>query len=140
MVLLPDWAADVAHRGAWGACLTDPAVNATHDMGLYEAFFSLVMFFVLRGLDRRAWVPGVQVLLLGAAYAPVRFAMDFLRPESTDGRLWGLTPGQYWSVLLGGLAVWYLVQRMRSSEPRLKPSRDTVSPAEGTTETDAADG
>jgi phosphatidylglycerol:prolipoprotein diacylglycerol transferase len=138
-LFLPDWLADVDHRGAWGACLSDPTVNATHDMGLYEALFSLIMFFILRGLDTRAWVPGFQVLLLGAAYAPVRFAMDFLRPDTTDNRLFGLTPAQYWSVIFLILTVAYMSKRLRSGDSKLKPDTAAALEAEAEAAKQAAE-
>ncbi len=118
-IFLPDWLADLDHRGPWGPCREDATVNTTHDMGLYEGLFSLLMFGVLSAMDRlRAWTPGVQVLLLGAAYAPVRFFMDFLRPESTDNRWWlGLTPAQYWALVFFAVSVVLLVRRARSGDP-----------------------
>ena len=119
--------ADTAHHGPWGPCETDAAVNTTHDMGLYEALFSLTMFFVFKGMDAfRSWVPGVQVLILGAAYAPVRFAMDFLRPDSTDNRLLGFTPAQYWSAIFMIAVIGFIVVRSRSGDAPLEP----VKPSE----------
>lgn len=70
-----------------------------HNLGLYEALYTvvlLVLFLILGRGKRRA--PGFFVGLLPLAYAPVRFALDFLRIE--DARYFGLTPGQYGSVLL----------------------------------------
>lgn len=123
-LFLPDWMADLSHRTPWGPCAADATVNTTHDMGLYESLFSLTMFGFLQVFDRiRAWAPGVQVLLLGVAYAPVRFAMDFLRPETTDNRwLLGLTPAQYWAVLFFVVSVVFLVQRVRSGGTGSSPA------------------
>lgn len=83
--------------GVYATCPGQGSDIACHDMGLYEALFSLTLFGVFYLLDRTPRVPGFYPLLLGAAYGPVRFAMDFLRPESTDARYFGLTPGQYWA-------------------------------------------
>src|SRR5690606_10806890 len=87
-------------RGApWGPCAEDASVNTAHDMGFCEALWSLGMFGVCWVLDRVPRRAGFYPLLLGAAYGPARFLMDFLRPETTDGRFLGFTPGQYWSVI-----------------------------------------
>jgi hypothetical protein len=42
--------------------------------------------------------------------------MDFLRPESTDGRLAGLTPAQWVAMGFGVLCAVLLFQRVRSKE------------------------
>jgi phosphatidylglycerol:prolipoprotein diacylglycerol transferase len=102
--------------GVYGMCpgLSDDI--ACHDMGLYEALWSVSMFGLFLLLDRVPRVSGLYVCLLGAFYGPVRFCMDFLRPESTDVRYAGYTPGQYWSVVLTLLAVGFLVKRLRSGD------------------------
>ena len=125
---LPEWLADLSHRAPWGPCASDATVNACHDMGLYEALFSLAMFFLLMLMDRKAWVPGMQALLLGAAYAPVRFAMDFLRPETTDNRLMGFTPAQYWSVIFLLVIGYVIYKRMGSTDDKTMPDRSRVAP------------
>lgn len=117
---LPDWLAQ-AH-GPWGPCAVDPTVMAAHDMGLYEALFSLVMFLVFYAIDRaRNLTPGFYTLVLWVAYGPVRFAMDFARPEVTDNRWFGLTPAQYWAVLFTLVAMGLLMGRMKSGDPPLEP-------------------
>ena len=120
---LPDFMVDAAHRGQiWGPCRDAVDVLTTHDMGLYEALFSLTMFGVFTLLDRgKKRVPGFYVLLLGACYAPVRFAMDFLRPELTDNRWLGLTPAQYWSMVFFAVALYFLSRRIRSGAEPVGP-------------------
>ena len=97
-------------------------------MGLYEALWSLSMFGVFLAMDRRAWTPGIMVSLLGVVYGPVRFAMDYLRPESTDARYLGFTPGQYWAALFTVVCIGFLVSRLRSSDGAIQP--DFKRPAE----------
>ena len=88
---------------------------ACHDVGLYEALWSLTMFIVLTVIDRtQNWRDGMQVLLFGLAYGPVRFMLDTLRPESTDPTYGSLTPGQYGAALFGALCLVGLVVRSRS--------------------------
>jgi phosphatidylglycerol---prolipoprotein diacylglyceryl transferase len=70
-----------------------------HNLGLYEAIGTalLVAWFHRLGKGRQPGA-GTFVALLALAYAPMRFVLDFLRIE--DARYFGLTPGQYGSVLL----------------------------------------
>ena len=116
------------HRNLpWGPCEADPSVNAVHDMGLYEALWSLSMFGLYIVMDRlRAWKPGVLVLTLGVSYVPVRFAMDLLRPETTDPRYgFGpalLTPAQWLSLVLLLACVYGVAKRLGSSDEAVQPT------------------
>lgn len=98
----------------WGPCATDSSVEAAHDMGFYEALWSISMFGVFWLMDRVPRTPGLYAVLLGLIYAPVRFAMDFLRPEITDDRYLGFTPGQYWSVVFFAFCLYLLFRVLRS--------------------------
>lgn len=104
------------YLGVYGICPGLNANTACHDMGLYEALWSLSMYLLFRHLDKIPRVPGLYPLLLGSVYGPVRFMMDFLRPESTDVRYNGFTPGQYWAVVLTLLAWTLLIRRLRSGD------------------------
>jgi phosphatidylglycerol:prolipoprotein diacylglycerol transferase len=113
--------------GVYGICregLGDSV--ACHDMGLYEAFWSGAMYLIFLWMDRRrAWIAGTFVLLLGSAYGPVRFFMDFLRPEATDVRYYGFTPAQYLAAVLTLVAWYFLYRRMTSGEERyVQPKRE----------------
>ena len=95
---------------------------ACHDLGLYEALWSLSMFGLFAVIDRfRPLKPGSLVLGLGLVYGPVRFLMDFLRPEQTDARYLGFTPGQYGALLLTGVCLAVLLGRSRTTDPPLVP-------------------
>jgi phosphatidylglycerol:prolipoprotein diacylglycerol transferase len=110
------------YLGVYGIC--QPHGNkmvACHDLGLYESLWSLAMFGLFTLMDRRSWKPGTLVLTLGLAYGPLRFFMDFLRPEVTDARYWGFTPGQYGSALLTVVCLAALVMRLRSSDAPVGP-------------------
>ncbi|MDF1565127.1 MAG: prolipoprotein diacylglyceryl transferase [Deltaproteobacteria bacterium] len=92
--------------------------GARHDLGLYEALFVLTLFVAMKLLDRRERFHGFYAGLAIAAYAPVRFGLDFLRAEDleslgkrSDIRFLGLTPAQYGAIALLGLGVWILVHR-----------------------------
>ena len=115
--------------GVHGMCKEYGKEVACHDMGLYEGLWSLSMFGLFNLLDRRKLIPGVLTLTLGAVYGPVRFAMDFLRPESTDVRYYGFTPAQYWALILSAICVFFIARRMRSGDERVGPAATPVAPS-----------
>jgi phosphatidylglycerol:prolipoprotein diacylglycerol transferase len=102
-----------------GICKSDSAGVACHDLGLYEALWSLMMFGLFKAMDRVPRIPGIYPLILGTVYGPVRFGMDYLRPLSTDVRYLGFTPGQYWSTIFFLVCVYFLVMRLRSGDAPL---------------------
>jgi phosphatidylglycerol---prolipoprotein diacylglyceryl transferase len=70
-----------------------------HNLGLDEALYTAVLVLLFHQLGKgKPRAPGFFVGLLPLVYAPVRFLLDFLRID--DARYFGLTPGQYGSVLL----------------------------------------
>ena len=61
---------------------------------------------------------GYQLFSIVMAYLPMRFFWDFLRvPKHMKGgdiRYWGLTPAQYFSVIVFvGLAVWFVRKKIK---------------------------
>lgn len=88
---------------------------AFHDLGWYEfLYLSLVMIPAFLWLDRKERRPGFWVAAFVLSYAPVRFALDFLRVG--DARYLALTPAQ-WAVVavLVGVGAWWI----GSGKPRL---------------------
>jgi phosphatidylglycerol:prolipoprotein diacylglycerol transferase len=84
-----------------------------HDLGLDEAIWALLVTGVFLLLGKKKRPLGLYVAILTTAYAPVRFALDFLRATDTAGadpRYAGLTPAQWLSALVlfvgVGLIVW----------------------------------
>jgi phosphatidylglycerol:prolipoprotein diacylglycerol transferase len=69
-----------------------------HNLGLYEALYTVLIVLLFRHLGRQKHRPAFFLGLLPLVYAPVRFFLDFLRIE--DARYFGLTPGQYGSLVL----------------------------------------
>jgi phosphatidylglycerol---prolipoprotein diacylglyceryl transferase len=117
--------------GAYGIC--QPHGNkmvACHDMGLYEGLWALAVFGLFQLLDRWPLKPGTLVLTLGLLYGPVRFLMDFLRPEATDARYAGFTPGQYWAAIFTVVCVGALVARIRSSDSAIGPAAVSIEKTE----------
>jgi phosphatidylglycerol:prolipoprotein diacylglycerol transferase len=84
---------------------------ACHDLGFYEALFTLGMLLLFLWLDRKPRPTGFYMGWLVTAYAPVRFVLDFLRHPSTDVRYFGLTPAQYGCIVMLALGVTLLVRR-----------------------------
>ena len=76
---------------------------ARHDLGLYEMIWALIMTPVVLWIGRKPRPFGFFAALVPLAYAPVRFMLDFLRETPEHGgdlRYFGLTPGQYASIVL----------------------------------------
>lgn len=97
--------------------------GARHDLGFYEALFTLALCLFFLVLFRRPQKPGTYAAWICVLYAPVRFFLDFLRADDLPGadpRYLGLTPGQYSSLalLLSGLAlIWYVRKRGAAPTP-----------------------
>jgi phosphatidylglycerol---prolipoprotein diacylglyceryl transferase len=73
------------------------------DLGLLELLFTIVLAASFALTWRRRLAIGTYVVVSGLAYAPVRFAMDFLRiPEAEGGdtRYGTLTPAQWACIVL----------------------------------------
>jgi phosphatidylglycerol:prolipoprotein diacylglycerol transferase len=87
---------------------------ACHDLGLYEALWSLAMIPFFKLLDRKPRFPGFFTGMWLLSYGPVRLALDAVRTEDT--RYFGVTPAQIGSVLmiLGGA---YILWSNRNKVP-----------------------
>jgi phosphatidylglycerol:prolipoprotein diacylglycerol transferase len=71
------------------------------DLGLLELMFTVIVAACFALTWRRRLAMGTYIIASALAYAPVRFAMDFLRIPPADGgdtRYAGLTPAQ-WSCM-----------------------------------------
>src|SRR3984957_4473449 len=81
------------------------------DMGFLELLFTIVLTICFALTWRRRVALGSYVIATALAYAPVRFAMDFLRnpaSENGDTRFAGLTPAQYGCIGLFLFGVWMI--------------------------------
>lgn len=128
---LPGWLVqgDGTAMLPWGPCAENAAINTVHDTGLYEALWSLGMFGVLHWIDQRPTVPGTLTLTYGLTYGPVRFMTDFLRPESTDPRVFGFTPAQWLAATFTLVLLAALYWRLQSKDEPLVPV-DEASPSD----------
>lgn len=73
------------------------------DLGLLEMMFTVVLATLLALTWRRKLTTGSYIAAVALAYAPVRFAMDFLRVrdmENADPRYGGITPAQWACIAL----------------------------------------
>jgi phosphatidylglycerol:prolipoprotein diacylglycerol transferase len=88
-----------------------------HDLGLYEFLYTVVVLVpAVVLLNRRPRPPGTSVAVLALLYAPVRFALDFLRQTDlpgADARHLGLTVAQYGCILLAGIGIVLLLRTRR---------------------------
>ena len=90
--------------------------GARHDLGFYEWLFTIALIVLLFVIRRRGYPAGVLTGITCVAYAPVRFMLDFLRVG--DERFYGLTPGQYFALVLMVVGGWVLVRAVRPPRRR----------------------
>jgi phosphatidylglycerol:prolipoprotein diacylglycerol transferase len=91
------------------------------DLGFLELLFTIVLASSFALTWSRKLPVGTYVIAAGLAYAPVRFAMDFLRVperEGGDTRYAGLTPAQWACFVLFGYAIYmiFFVRRLRGRD------------------------
>jgi phosphatidylglycerol:prolipoprotein diacylglycerol transferase len=85
-----------------------------YDLGLLEMFFAIFLSLVVASLWGKPRKVGTYTAIVALLYAPVRFAMDFLRATSggtADARYFGLTPAQWACVGLFGVGLYVLAHR-----------------------------
>jgi len=112
------------------------------NLGLIEFLYlvpvnALVLFLAFRkskpGEKEDTWIgatnAGLVTVITGMLYAPVRFGLDFLRPEETDPRHLGLTFAQWASLLAFGVAAYVAVRIFRNGAPA-----ETVNQTAGETQ------
>jgi phosphatidylglycerol:prolipoprotein diacylglycerol transferase len=73
---------------------------ARWDLGALELLVTVGIALVCVLLWRRRRATGTYAVTVSLIYAPIRFALDFLRIESTDVRYAGLTPAQWICIAL----------------------------------------
>lgn len=72
-----------------------------------------LLFYIAR---KRGKPPGWFVSILFVYYGVLRFVLDFFRAtdiEAADARYLGLTPAQYFAILLVGAGAWLYVRKIR---------------------------
>jgi phosphatidylglycerol:prolipoprotein diacylglycerol transferase len=107
----------------------DDGIHTAWNLGLVELLYLipinlLVLWLAFRpSKDKeKPWTKGrpnagFLGVLTGVLYAPVRFFLDYLRPEDSDPRYFGFTFAQYASVLAFGIAIYAAVRVFKSGAP-----------------------
>ncbi len=93
--------------------------GARFDLGLYEMLFTVPLALSCLYLMRRERPSGFFMGLICLAYAPTRFALDFLRARDVrdaDPRHLGLTPAQWLCFGMLGIGAFIYVRAMREAE------------------------
>jgi hypothetical protein len=90
------------------------------NLGLLEFLYlvpvcAIILYVAFRPSKRAP--AGFVTVLTGVLYAPVRFFLDFLRPEDTDPRYFGLTFAQWSSLLAFALALYVARRILQSGKP-----------------------
>ena len=121
----------LAHSGIAELVHDNPALKTAEfipawNLGLIEFLWLVpVNALILWLAFRRKRVPaGFVVVLSGMLYAPVRFFLDFLRPENSDPRYFSLTFAQWASLLAFGAAAYvaYLVKTSGKAAETIAPT------------------
>lgn len=114
---------------------------ARHDLGLYEAMWSVAAAGLFLFLARKRRPRGFYLALLPLIYAPFRFGIDFLRATDipwADTRYFGLTPAHYGVVLLGAWGAWLWVRVQKGPAFVLPEEARWPNPPGGTPDANAA--
>jgi phosphatidylglycerol:prolipoprotein diacylglycerol transferase len=103
------------------------------DLGTLELMFTIVLAGLLALTWRKRLPCGTYVVATSLAYAPVRFAMDFLRirlGDSADPRYGGLTPAQWECILLFAFGLGMLAYVIRLVKQGRDPRDAVMAPEE----------
>lgn len=131
----PRTAEDGFHRAFGPIHIVTGASDLRYDLGLLELLilaplaigFSFTWKWDVKGnaktgatATRRQIAMGTYTVVASLVYGPLRFLLDFLRPEegpTGDARHGGLTFAQYWSLAVVGvgIAIWIHMRRRRPS-------------------------
>jgi len=123
--------------GVYGMCPDQPITVACHDLGLYEAIWSLAVCVLFLWLDRKPRFQGFYVGMICFLYGPTRLAMDAFRHPDTDARYLGLTPAQYGSVLICLIGLTILVKQRNTTPVRVLTGGKRVPDSEADASADA---
>jgi phosphatidylglycerol---prolipoprotein diacylglyceryl transferase len=94
-----------------------------HDLGLYEFLYLIPLTGALYALRRFRPFEDFHLVFVLLLYTPVRFSLDYLRIG--ERRYYGLTPGQYLSLLFFMIAIYMLFHRLKHLRIRSGPDTAT---------------
>ena len=106
--------------------------GARHNLGFYEFLFTLLILLpAILIIHRLNAKPGSYCAAVLILYNPFRFFLDFLRldvnQKGGDAKYWGLTPGQYGSILLFILGVFIVIRLLRTTTSPPLPAQPSKS-------------
>ncbi len=89
------------------------------NLGLIELLYlipvnALILWLAFR--PKKRMPAGFLIVLTGILYAPVRFFLDYLRPEGSDPRHFGLTFAQWASFLAFGASVYVAIRMLKNGK------------------------
>ena len=111
-----------------------------YDLGTLELMFTVILAACFVATWRKKVPTGTYVAVASLAYAPVRFAMDFLRitdGEGADPRYGSLTPAQWQCIALFvfGLTMVYYVRSLKKRG--VDPMDEMLLPHDGSSDAPA---
>ena len=95
------------------------------DLGLYEMILTIPLAITFLYLRKQPRPPGFYIGIMSIAYAPTRFALDFLRVRgvaTADARYFDLTPAQWACFVLLGGGVYFLWRALLRDQPLAVPA------------------
>jgi phosphatidylglycerol---prolipoprotein diacylglyceryl transferase len=100
------------------------------NLGLIELLYlipvnAMILFLAFRSKKRLR--TGLLAVIAAVLYAPVRFMLEFLRPEETDPRYGGLTFAQWGAIVAFGVAIAIGARILRSTRSATPPTRTRPS-------------
>jgi phosphatidylglycerol:prolipoprotein diacylglycerol transferase len=104
-----------------------------YDLGTLELLFTIILAGLIALTWHKRLTCGTYIVVTSLAYAPVRFAMDFLRVrdvDQADPRYGGLTPAQWECVALFAFGFFMLALVMRIRASGKDPTEAVLAPEE----------
>jgi phosphatidylglycerol:prolipoprotein diacylglycerol transferase len=94
-------------------------ITRAHNLGFYELLYLIPVCAVVLTLafSKRRTPAGLLAVVVGVAYAPVRFFFEYLRLNQSDPRYWSLTFAQWMSIVAFGVASYTLVRLIKTGKP-----------------------
>lgn len=109
--------------------------NPVHATQLYEAAFLFILFAIcFYLLMKKDFKHNMSVYLI--AYGIFRFCIEFLRDDDRGKLFAGISPSQFWSLLMivAGVGVYFLVRYLYKKNP--KPAPESAELAKETEQTE----
>jgi phosphatidylglycerol:prolipoprotein diacylglycerol transferase len=126
--LAMDYPRDAGLEVVHNLAATHPGTGAiaAWNLGFIELLYlipvnALILWLAFR--PRKPLPAGFLAVVAGVVYAPVRFFLDYLRPENSDPRHFGLTFAQWASFLAFGAAVYFATRLLKNGKPA-----ETIAP------------